>query len=56
MPTSTSMSISQFLALPVSGLQASGVPDRDQVPQARDPDLAAGVAVDVAVGDAKSRH
>jgi hypothetical protein len=53
MPTSTSMSISQFLALQVSGLQVSGVlEDRDQVSEAldRDPDLAVGVAV----GDARS--
>ena len=51
--TSTSMSISQFLAL-----QVSGVLDRDQVSEAldRDPDLAVGVAVGVAVGDAKSQH
>jgi hypothetical protein len=58
MPTSTSMSISQFLALQVSGLQVSGVLDRDQVSEAldRDPDLAVGVAVGVAVGDAKSQH
>jgi hypothetical protein len=58
MPTSTSMSISQFLALPVSGLQVLGVLDRDQVSGAldRDPDLAVGVAVGVAVGDAKSQH
>ena len=45
--TSTSTSISQFLALQVSGLQVSGVLDRD-------PDLAVGVAVGVAVGDAKA--
>ena len=45
--TSTSMSISQFLALQVSGVLV----DRDQVSEAldRDPDLAVGVAV----GDAK---
>ena len=50
MPTSTSMSISQFLALRVSGLQAdriSGVLDQH-------PDLAVGVVVGVAVGDARS--
>lgn len=48
--TSTSMSISQFLALQVSGVLV----DRDQVSEAldRDPDLAVGVAV----GDAKSQH
>jgi hypothetical protein len=45
--TSTSTSISQFLALQVSGLQVSGVLDRD-------PDLAVGVAVGVAVGDGKA--
>jgi hypothetical protein len=52
--TSTSMSISQFLALQVSGVLV----DRDQVSEAldRDPDLAVGVAVGVAVGDAKSQH
>jgi hypothetical protein len=52
MPTSTSMSISQFLALQVSGV----LEDRDQVSEAldRDPDLAVGVAVGVAVGDARS--
>jgi hypothetical protein len=55
MPTSTSisMSISQFLALRVSGLQGdriSGVLDQH-------PDLAVGVAVGVAVvGDARSPH
>jgi hypothetical protein len=51
------MSISQFLALQVSGLQVSGVlEDRDQVSEAldRDPDLGVGVAVGVAVGDARS--
>jgi hypothetical protein len=53
MPTSTSMSISQFLALRVSGVQAdrgdriSGVLDQH-------PDLPAGVAVGAAVGDARS--
>ena len=54
MSTSTSMSISQFLALQVSGV----LEDRDQVSEAldRDPDLAVGVAVGVAVGDAKSQH
>jgi len=56
MPTSTSMSISQFLALRVSGLQGlqvsglqgdriSGVLDQHR-------DLAVGVAV----GDARSQH
>lgn len=61
MPTSTSMSISQFLALRISGFQGlqvgsgqgdriSGVRDRD-----RDPYLAVGVVVvGVAVGDARS--
>jgi hypothetical protein len=53
MPTSTSMSISQFLALRVSGVQGdrgdriSGVLDQR-------PDLPVGVAVGVAVGDARS--
>ena len=53
MPTSTSMSISQFLALRVSGVQGlqgdriSGVLDQH-------PDLAVGAAVGVAVGDARS--
>ena len=56
MPTSTSMSISQFLALQVSGLQVSGLQgDRisgvlDQHPD--HPDLPEGVAV----GDARSQH
>jgi hypothetical protein len=57
--TSTSTSISQFLALQVSGLQVSGVlghPDRGSEAPDRDPDLAVGVAVGVAVGDAKSQH
>jgi hypothetical protein len=51
MPTSTSMSISQFLAVQVSGLQGdriSGV--LDQHPD--HPDLPEGVAV----GDARSQH
>ena len=56
MPTSTSMSISQFLAVQVSGLQVSGLQgDRisgvlDQHPD--HPDLPEGVAV----GDARSQH
>jgi len=55
--TSTSMSISQFLALQVSGLQVSGVLDQgDRISGVLDqhPDLA--VAVGVAVGDARSLH
>jgi len=44
---STSMSISQFLALQISAVQVSGALDRD-------PDLAVGAAVGVAVGDARS--
>ena len=53
--TSTSMSISQFLALRVSELQVSGVQVSE--PLDRDPDLAVGVAVGVAaVGDARSPH
>ena len=55
MPTSTSMSISQFLALRVSGLQGlqvSGVlGDRISGVLDQHPDLAVGVAV----GDARSR-
>ena len=57
MSTSTSMSISQFLALQVSGLQVSGVLDQgDRISGVLDqhPDLA--VAVGVAVGDARSQH
>jgi hypothetical protein len=53
--TSTSMSISQFLALQVSGLQVSGVLDQgDRISGVLDqhPDLAVGVAV----GDARSQH
>jgi hypothetical protein len=53
--TSTSMSISQFLALQVSGLQVSGVLDQgDRISGVLDqhPDLAVGVAV----GDARSHH
>jgi hypothetical protein len=57
MPTSTSMSISQFLALRVSGLQGlqvSGLQgDRISGVLDQHPDLAVGVAVDVAVGDAR---
>jgi hypothetical protein len=51
---STSTSISQFLALQVSGLQVSGV-QGDRISGALDqhPDL---VAVGVAVGDARSQH
>ena len=53
--TSTSMSISQFLALQVSGLQVSGVQgDRISGVLDQHPDLA--VAVGVAVGDARSLH
>jgi hypothetical protein len=51
----SSMSISQFLALQVSGLQVSGVQGHpDRVLEALDwvPDLAVGVAV----GDARSQH
>ena len=59
MPTSTSMSISQFLALRVSGLQGvqvgSGQGDRISGVLDQHPDLAVGVAVGgVAVGDARS--
>ena len=52
------MSISQFLALQVSGLQVSGVLDQgDRISGVLDqhPDLA-GVVVGVAVGDARSQH
>ena len=52
---STSMSISQFLALQVSGLQVSGVLDQgDRISGVLDqhPDLAVGVAV----GDARSHY
>ena len=53
MSTSTSMSISQFLAPQVSGLQVSGVQgDRISGVLDQHPDLA--VAVGVAVGDARS--
>jgi hypothetical protein len=57
--TSTSMSMSQFLALQVSGLQVSGVQvsgvqgDRISGVLDQDPDLAVGVVV---VGDARSQH
>ena len=53
MPTSTWMSISQFLALRGSGLQA-GLGQGDRISGVLDqhPDLAAGVVVGVAVGDA----
>lgn len=58
MPTSTSMSISQFLALRVSGLQGlqvgSGQGDRISGVLDQHPDLAVGVVVGVAVGDARS--
>ena len=58
MPTSTSISISQFLALRVSGLQGlqvSGLQgDRISGVLDQDPDLAVGVAV--GVGDARSQH
>ena len=54
---STSMSISQFLALQVSGLQVSGLQgDRISGVLAQHPDLPLGVAVGVAVGDARSQH
>ncbi len=61
MPTSTSMLISQFLALRVSGLQGvqvgSGRGDRmSGVLDHQHPDLAVGVVVGVAVGDARSNH
>jgi hypothetical protein len=49
------MSISQFLAPQVSGLQVSGVQgDRISGVLDQHPDLAA--AVGVAVGDARSQH
>jgi hypothetical protein len=51
MPTSTSMSISQFLALRVSGLQGVQAGSGQG-----DPDLAVGVVIGVAVGDARSQH
>jgi hypothetical protein len=58
MPTSTSMSISQFLALRVSGLQGLqvGSDQGDRISGVLDqhPDLAVGVVVGVAVGDARS--
>jgi len=58
MSTSTSMSISQFLALRVSGLQGlqvgSGQGDRISGVLDQHPDLAVGVVVGVAVGDARS--
>jgi hypothetical protein len=58
MPTSTSMSISQFLALRVSGLQGlqvgSGQGDRISGVLDQHPDLAVAVVVGVAVGDARS--
>ena len=57
MPTSTSMSISQFLALRVSGLQGlqvgSGQGDRTSGVLDQHPDLAVGVVVGVAVDDAR---
>ena len=58
MSTSPSMSISQFLALRVSGLQGvqvgSGQGDRISGVLDQHPDLAVGVVVGVAVGDARS--
>ena len=58
MPTSTSMSTSQFPALRVSGLQGlqvgSGQGDRISGVLDQHPDLAAGAVVDVAVDDARS--
>jgi hypothetical protein len=58
MPTSTSMSISQFLALRVSGLQGlqvgSGQGDRISGVLDHHPYLAVVVVVGVAVGDARS--
>jgi hypothetical protein len=61
MPTSTSTSISQFLALRVSGVRGvrgvSGVQgDRISGVLIQDLDLAVGVAVGVAVGDARSQR
>jgi hypothetical protein len=61
MPTSTSMSISQFLALRVSGLQGvragSGQGDRISGVLDQHPDPAVGVVVvGVAVGDARSQR
>ena len=57
--TSTSMSISQS-ALRVSGLQGvqvgSGQGDRISGVLDQHPDLAVGVVVGVAVGDARSQH
>ena len=59
MPTSTSMSISQS-ALRVSGLQGlqvgSGQGGRMSGVRDQGPDLAVGVVVGVAVGDARSQH
>jgi hypothetical protein len=58
MPTSTSMSISQFPALRVSGLQGlrvgSGQGDRISGVLDQHPYLAVAVVVGVAVGDARS--
>jgi hypothetical protein len=55
---STSMSISQFLALQVSGLQGvrvgSGQGDRISGVLDQHPDLAVGAVVGVAVGDARA--
>jgi hypothetical protein len=58
MPTSTSISISQFLALQISGLQISGVQgDQGDRISGVLADPAVGVAVGVAaVGDASSQH
>ena len=54
MPTSTSMSISQFLALQVSGLQVSGLQgDRISGVLDQHPDLP---RQGLAVGDARSPH
>jgi hypothetical protein len=59
MLTSTSMSISQFPDLRVSGLQGlpvgSGQGDRISSVLDQHPDLPVGVVVGVAVGDAKFR-
>jgi hypothetical protein len=58
MPTSTSISISQFLALQISGLQISGVQgDQGDRISGVLADLAVGVAVgEAVVGDASSQH
>ena len=58
MSTSTSMSISQFLGPPGMGFQGlqvgSGQGDRNLGVLNQHPDLAVGVVVGVAVGDARS--